>query len=124
MACLVCLALLAGGCKKNKNTDKTGFLTKSAWKFTSVLHNGVEEIEDCEKDDTETYSTDGTYTGNIGADDCSGSEHNYSGTWKFINNYSQLVYDVADTINIINLDGSTFKYSYTDEPTYILTMNH
>lgn len=116
--------LVLPGCKKDSNKSAVEFITSGTWKYTSITDNGSEDILDCEKDDTETYTSGGQYTYGEGADDCGGSQSGYVGTYAFISNNSKIIYDGSDTVNVIQLDENTFKWAYADEPTLIFTLKH
>lgn len=123
---LALVVVTATGCKKSSgnNSDRPALLTKAPWKLVSLLNNGVEIIEDCDKDDVETYTSAGVYTFNKGADDCGGAEDNKTADWKFIDNNTKIVYGSTDTAVIVILDDNTLKYYSPDDPTYFSVYNH
>src|SRR3954468_21056299 len=92
IAAMAAIIILAGGCKKN-NLSKTDYLTKGAWKWTSISASGTETIENCDKDNVDTYTSNGTYNINIGSDSCSVDDEGGPGVWKFIDNEGKIVYD-------------------------------
>ncbi|MBK8351812.1 MAG: hypothetical protein IPL21_08945 [Saprospirales bacterium] len=63
------LTIIAVSCKKDKN--KTELLTKAPWKLTNlILTDGTDYTEDCHKDNSITFRTDGTGSINIGTNIC------------------------------------------------------
>ena len=120
---IISIVIFTIGCKKT-SLSTTDLLTKNAWKLSSIKDNGIEVIVACEKDNVETYLAAGTYSYSKGSDDCSGDETDYSRTWELIANDTKIVHDGTDTISILTLDGNIFKYNYTDDPTFVYTLNH
>lgn len=120
---LIAAAAFIAGCNKTNNANRSALLTKASWKYTSILYNGREDIQDCEKDDVESYKT-GLYSFSKGADDCSGTESDASGTWQLIDNDSKIVYDGTDTAIVIMLDEANFRYKFSDDSTTLYLLQH
>lgn len=119
-------------CKKeDNNEDKLSLLTKASWKPVSITDNGEEDIWDCEKDDTYTFTKStiadlfaGAY--NPGANICDEEdpETAESFTWKLIENDTKLVW-FGDTATINKLDANTLKLTYTEDGDVLVeTYNH
>lgn len=108
--------LFTFSCKKDKS--KMDLLTQKAWKPTSYKDNGVEVIENCDKDDVITFTSTGSsgvYVGsfNVGADDCSGDEISGSFSWSLTANETKLVLD-SDTASISTLNDNSLVLNYSD----------
>lgn len=99
------LVLVAFSCKKSNDTpaqSKTELLTQSAWKINDygidANNNGTLEanesaIQDCEKDNTFSFKTDGTGTLDEGQNICSGENQTTSYNWSFKSNETILSSD-------------------------------
>ena len=96
------LTLVISSCKKEESTPD-GILTTAEftkkmvtavpWKLSSDIENYVAvAVPDCEKDDYYTFSTDGTYSHNVGTLTCNG-ETNSSGTWSLSEDVHYIVVD-------------------------------
>jgi hypothetical protein len=89
------LAMSVSSCKKDDSNSSTpkGILTSKSWKLSSLKINGVETIEDCNKDDIMTFAANGTYTTTVGAITCYDGETNTSGTWSLSSDGKTLTVD-------------------------------
>lgn len=109
----ICFAALflvvAWGCKKNEidaEPTNTDVITKSAWKYDDagldIDKNGSIElslssqIPDCVKDNTLTFSSNGTGSINEGVNVCEGASQSTNITWSFAGNE-----------NVLRLDGGS-----------------
>ena len=118
-------------CKKSESTtaskSKSEYLVASPWKQTSVTINpgivvGGVTITDlfllmqaCQKDDTRKFNTGGSGVMDEGVSKCDPTDPQTTPfTWSLISSDSKLVMNDgsgADTTNVVQLDGSTFKGS-------------
>lgn len=130
MSIVLCLlAVLAlTGCKKNSSNGtsktKTQLLTQASWKMTAigpdVNQDGqieTNQIEDCQKDNILTFSTNGTGTAVEGANVCAGEDATSSFAWNFKNNETVVHIDIEilGDVNIITLNETELK-GYKDVP--------
>ncbi len=105
-------------CKKDENNtsnpsnnaSKKELLTAKKWKATGLTLGGTDfwpQIEDCDKDNINTFKTDGVYIEDEGATKCDPSDPQIitTSTWVFIENDTKLVYD-GDTAKINELSTS------------------
>jgi len=74
------LTISVSSCKKVKQTPDE-MLTATSWKLFSNRVNGVETIEDCNKDDILTFAPNNIYSMIFGSINCEDNEINYLGTW-------------------------------------------
>jgi hypothetical protein len=123
-------------CKKDNEVPpvvkpKAELLTQAAWKLVKdegKTGNGnwvdyTGSLSTCEKDDQTIYRTNATYEANQGVIKCSPNAPQIisAGTWKFINNESQISslvngLSISNTSieNIELLDENTLRTSYSD----------
>lgn len=115
---LVAAMVAISSCKKDEdnsstpsnNASKKELLTAKKWKATGLTLGGADfwsQIEDCEKDNINTFKTDGLYIQDEGATKCDPSDPQVitTSTWTFIDNDTKLVYD-GDTAKINELSAS------------------
>jgi len=88
---------LASSCQKNstdKEPTKTELITKTSWKFSKAEANGMDAnsyIDDCFKDNTAIFASDGSGTLDEGATKCDSSDPQSSPfSWEFLNNETTL----------------------------------
>ena len=115
------LTMSVASCEKDESTsDKTlstsekekQMLTEGSWTMTSNIENGVAVvIPDCEKDDVYTFSTNDTYSHNVGTVICSG-ETNSSGTWSLSLDLNFTFNGVPMGFNITNSRLALSQYNY------------
>ena len=134
-------------CKKDKDDSsavktKTELLTRGSWKRTALISNpaydwngnGVFDTNNlntmfpCEKDNFETYQTNGMVVTNEGATKCNSSDpQTWSVTWSFGDNETKLIWDGNDVYTLLELTETTLKFqstftengvSYTQVETY------
>jgi hypothetical protein len=75
-------ALSLSSCKKDEGAKSPKeILTSKSWKMVSSKLNGVETLEDCDKDDYLTFAANGTYIYNVSTIKCYDGDENYSGVW-------------------------------------------
>ncbi len=105
------MAALISSCKKDddntpaptnnsggNNLTKTEMLTAKKWKITALTVGGQDFFtlfDDCDKDDTHEFKTDGTYINDEGATKCDPSDPQTISTsnWKFIDNETKIEFD-------------------------------
>ncbi|MFN3446535.1 MAG: hypothetical protein ACK44D_12405 [Bacteroidia bacterium] len=92
---VILLTALVSSCKKNegaKTESKTDILVKSAWTMDSygvdtnmdlILTGSENETMACTKDDTYSFSANGTLVRNHGSLKCSSEPATETGTWQF-----------------------------------------
>lgn len=96
------IATLATACKKNESTkteSKTDILVKSAWTMDSYgvdvnmdlqLTGSEDETLACTKDNTYSFSANGTLVRNNGSLKCSSEPTTETGTWQLFLNDTKL----------------------------------
>ena len=103
-------------CKKKDEPapqTKKDLLTAKPWNFKSLTLNGMDgssQVKECEKDDTQKFNSDGTYSYTDAGVKCQDPGDD-TGTWKFAQNESLLVLDSDDTLKIEELTPTTFRFS-------------
>jgi hypothetical protein len=135
---LAAIAIFVGmmGCKKSSSSSstlsKTQYLTQKAWKQIKWEESGMDltsYIQPCEKDNTTTFSTNGTAVEDEGATKCNSTDPQTTNhTWAFQNNESQILWD-GEVATINTLDANTLKVTLTTTfngttSTEIWTFNH
>lgn len=119
-------------CKKNKNDStaktKTELITSGSWKRTALVStpaydwnvNGVSNTDVlsimflCEKDNFETYKTNGVVETNEGATKCNPSDpQTWAVSWAFADNETKLIWDGYDEYTLIELTATTLKFQST-----------
>lgn len=80
------------------NLTKTEMLTAKKWKMTALTVDGQDFyalMDDCDKDDTHEFKTDGSYTYDEGATKCDPMDDQIisQSTWKFTDNETKIEYD-------------------------------
>jgi len=117
---LLSFCALGLACKKSSGSGKsrTELITQSAWKFeyfgTDANKDGqveISQLDDCNDDDTITFSTNGTGVTNQGSDVCSGSNQTDNWNWSFTNNESVVHIDIDELgdINITTLSDTQLR---------------
>ena len=98
----ILIATLATSCKKGEGTiteTKTDILVKSAWTVDSYgvdtnmdmqLTGSENEIKNCDKDNTYSFSANGTLVRNNGALKCSSEPTTETGTWQLFLNETKI----------------------------------
>lgn len=120
---------LATACKDKKEepTPKTPneLMAQKKWKLTSgtmkvsmfgqnLSFDMMDEMEPCEKDNTEKYELNGTFVNDEGATKCDANDPQTadSGTWSLAENNTKLIRtntEGTQTFDIITLDETTLK---------------
>jgi hypothetical protein len=102
IAFAILIAALTTACKKNEGTkteSKTDILVKSAWTMDSygvdtnmdlVLTGSEDETLACTKDNTYSFSANGTLVRNNGSLKCSSEPATETGSWQFFLNETKL----------------------------------
>ncbi len=138
------LMLVALGCKKEEaapaatttttttttpTKTKTDYLTESSWKLKALtvspainisgtaITDWYSQLDACDKDDTEKYNTNGSFSLDEGASKCDPNDpQTTTGTWVF--NPDQTIMtvtykNVTTSYNISELNATTMKGTYT-----------
>ena len=119
-------------CKKDKDDNtaktKTELLTTGSWKRTALVSNPAYDwygdgtfatdvlsvMKACEKDNFETYNTNGIVETNEGATKCDPLDpQTWSVTWTFADNETKLVYGGIDEYTLVELTATTLKFQST-----------
>lgn len=130
---LVMMALVWTSCKEDepKVVTKTYLLTAHTWKLTGfridppIIIEGPEgtvefsdlyAADECWHDNTITFSADGNFSGNEGANNCSEEDPAVStGTWSFNTTETSIIIDAEDdtplAATIEDLTETTFEIS-------------
>jgi len=122
-------------CQKDENDDhanaktKTELLTTGTWKYTGATvkpaydyygdgaptENIFAIMKDCEKDDFESYKTDGVWEYNEGPSKCDPSYPQiFSLPWNFADNETKLILGTDEHV-ILELTATELKLRYTFE---------
>lgn len=138
MMAALAASLVFGSCSKDKaepsgnsngnTTNKTPQeLLVGTWQTSSVVWNGQEAIEDCQKDNLITFKADGSYTTDQGAIKCNpNASQTAQGQWE-MDNYPSFtttlnVNPQGTTVTIKTLDNTTLSYEQTETgQTYLVT---
>ena len=117
------LVALMTGCKKEEVLSKTELLCQKSWMLTasrSQTNGGAWRSEfatarACEKDNTFTFTTSGSYIWDEGATKCSSADPQIidTATWKFTTNETKISFGSpnssnSDVLDIVKLDANTF----------------
>jgi len=140
---IAALMIVALGCKKEEAAPaattttttttpaktKTDYLTESSWKLKALtvspainisgtaITDWFSQLDACDKDDTEKYNTNGSFSVDEGTTKCDPNDpQTTTGTWVF--NPDQTILTVtykgtSTSYNISDLNASTFKGTYT-----------
>ncbi|HEY6436689.1 MAG TPA: hypothetical protein VIY47_08865 [Ignavibacteriaceae bacterium] len=132
------LLMIAGitttlSCKKDKDINtaktKTELLTTGTWKYTASTINPAYDyysdgilatniftiMKSCEKDDFETYKTNGMWEYNEGPTKCDPSYPQvFSESWSFTANETKLLLGTGEN-TILELTATTLKLRFTFE---------
>jgi len=120
-------------CKKDKDNNgaaktKTELLTTGNWKRTALISNPAYDwyadgtfatdilsvIKPCEKDNIDTYKTNGVFETNEGATKCDPSDpQTWTATWIFADNETKLIFDGTDEYTLLELTATTLKFQST-----------
>jgi Lipocalin-like domain len=111
MLIIAVLAIITGsvGCKKEEvvaTIDTKAILTSGKWKLTAQTTDGKDSyssIDACDKDNTETYSTDGKVTVDQGAVKCDATDPQVQ----------VYTYALSADNKIINIKGGPFDLNFT-----------
>ena len=128
----VCSFIFLISCQKDKNSSaaetKTKLLTTGIWKRTALISNPAYDwnadgtfdtnilntMFPCEKDNFETYRTNGIDETNEGPTKCNASDpQTWTATWLFIDNETKLIFDGVDVYTLLELTATTLKYQST-----------
>jgi len=124
-ALYIAFAVIVTSCKKDEsNLTKKEMLTAKSWKILSSKTNGVADvIEDCQKDDFLTFTTEGSYTFNPGTKKCYSEDAIDTGTWALSSDEKYIIVD-GENLTIVELTENRFTFSVafeeeTMEATYV-----
>lgn len=126
------LILTTIGCKDEETAPiktRTDLLTVSPWKLKAVIvEPGIDFLgtiitdfyaqvyEDCDKDNTEKYNTNGTIVYDEGKEKCDPTRpQTETSSWRFDANETKIILDSSEetTFTIESLSDTEFKYSQT-----------
>jgi hypothetical protein len=132
VAVFISASLVIVSCHKDKDSSiaktKTELLTSGSWKRTALISNpaydwyanGVFATDvlsvmwPCEKDNIETYKTNGMVETNEGSTRCNPSDPQiWSVTWKLADNETKLIWDGTDEYTLMELTENTLKFQST-----------
>ncbi len=119
------LVLILSSCSKKE--EKTSpltpkeILTSKSWKITSTKVNGVEMLQDCEKDDVLTFLTNGTYTYNVGTNKCDANDTNYTGTWTISDDGKTMTLDTSNGTSVVTENQIVATY-VSEGDTFVVTL--
>jgi hypothetical protein len=131
--CLVIVATTLLSCKKDKGETvptktKTELLTTGSWKRTALISTPAYDwygdgtfatdvlsvMKPCEKDNFDTYKTNGIGETNEGATKCDlGDPQTWTWSWVFANNETKLIFDGTDEYKLDELTATTLKFQST-----------
>jgi len=119
-------------CKKEKDENsfktKTELITTGSWKRTALVStpaydwnadgtfdtNILNTMFPCEKDNFETYQTNGMVVTDEGATKCNSSDpQTWSVTWAFGDNETKLIWDGNDVYTLLELTETNLKFQST-----------
>lgn len=117
------LTLSLSSCNKDDDGGSDVNTIVGLWNFDSIAFDGeIEELDNCETQNTIKFSNDGTYTTTSyndfnSQDQCIISEV-FQGTWEFISGNDYRITGDGETNNIeILFSDNNNKFSYTDVET-------
>jgi len=134
LSLLITAIIAAFSCKKNNNDNvvpkktKTELITAGSWKRTALIStpaydwnaNGISDTNvlnimfPCEKDNFETYYSNGTVVTNEGPSKCYASDpQTWTVAWRLADNETKLIWDVDDEYTLIELSETTLKFKST-----------
>jgi len=134
LAIVLGAVVLSTGCKKEETTvdppppaqkTKKELLSASLWKMTgftiSAPSSGTEDyfatMKDCQKDDTWSYKTDGSYVRDEGPTKCYPSDpQSEQGSWSISGDEKKITID-GDEANIVTLTATDFVAETVDNST-------
>lgn len=133
--------IIVASCQKDKDNDdnntvktKTELLTAGTWKYAgaiidpaydyygdgTIVTNIFNTMQDCEKNDFESYQTNGTWEYNEGPTKCDPSYPQiFSLPWNFADNETKLILG-GNEHAILALTATTLKLRYTFEDAGII----
>lgn len=135
---IVIASLFLGSCSKDKTEPTTNNngntpskspqeLIIGTWQTSSMIWNGQEAIEDCQKDNLITFNADGTYLIDQGAVKCNpNASQTADGKWE-MDNYPSFTTTLngnpqGTTVTIKTLDNTTLSYEQVETgQTYLVT---
>lgn len=130
---------LMTGCVKEEVLSKTDLLTQKSWVFTAIRSqtnggNWTDEFSSftaCEKDNTVTFTSSGSYIVDEGATKCRSTDPQVqeSGTWRFTTNETKISIGStsSEVWSVLQLDANVLKIqvqstsgttTYTTEATF------
>lgn len=122
------MALAWTSCKEDEDPaaekTKTQLLTAHTWRITAATispeyqgSTNIFDISPCYQENTEVYSSNGSFVKDEGSNKCNNVEQTRTGTWSFNSSETIIQLDYSDataideSYNILELTENTFKYS-------------
>jgi hypothetical protein len=116
------LALSLSSCKKDDGAKSPKeILTSKSWKMISSKLNGVETIQECDKDDYITFAANGTYNYNVSAIKCYDGDENYSGVWTLSNDGKTITVD-GEPGSVVITENQVVATTIVDTDTLVVTL--
>ncbi len=108
LALILLAVIVIPSCNKDDNDSKskTDLLTSAAWKYVDFKIAGASVLEDCQKDDAITFSTNFSFIFNPGSLKCDPSDVIENGTWSFSSDEKNLIID-GDNSTIVTLSSTS-----------------
>jgi len=129
---LLLMITITLSCKKDNDEPaaktKTELITSGSWKRTAFIANPAYDwnadgtfdtnllntMFPCEKDNFETYQTNGLVITDEGVTKCNPSDpQTWSVSWRFSNNETKLIWDIGDEYTLLELTATTLKFQST-----------
>ena len=109
--------LVFAGCKKDdKKKSQKDYLIAHTWRAEQYFLNGVEQtLDPCEKDDTYSFASSGSFTYNNNTK-CDPSDlETISGTWTLDNNVIIInVFGLTQNLTIVSINDTRLETTTTD----------
>lgn len=106
---------LFSSCEEDSPPSKRPLLIGKSWTLVSYKIAGIDETEECQRDNSMTFFSDGTFLDDIGAAECEEFETNTEGSWSFKANETIIglrpVGDVESDWTILELGEDRFSIS-------------
>jgi hypothetical protein len=131
---VIAIATTIPACKKDNDKNdnppktKTELLTTGYWKRTALISspaydwnadgtfdtNILNTMKACEKDNFETYKTNGMVETNEGPTKCDASDpQTWAVTWTLADNEAKMIWDGTDEYTLLELTATTLKFQST-----------
>src|SRR5262245_40333374 len=128
--CILCSCNKDDNYDDNKSKTKTELLTAGSWKRTALTSNpaydwnadGTSSTDvlsimfSCEKDNFDTYKTNGIMETDEGPTKCNSSDpQTWTTTWELIDNETKILYDASYTYTLVEVTETILRLSATFE---------